>query len=168
MQEALSRAFIHAIGGRAGVIVRIGERAFDYGIDGSLHEVKFREGGGKVESGFAVDFQLKSTTNWQIDNDHIVYDLEVHTYNDLVGRDPDATTCFLILLCLPPEQAEWLSASENRLRLSKSCYWIRLDGERSDNARTHRIRIPRANLLTTDSIGTLLRLEREKRRGGDE
>jgi hypothetical protein len=41
-EEALSRAFVHAIAARAGAIVSIWD--FDYGIDGSFHEIAIIDG----------------------------------------------------------------------------------------------------------------------------
>jgi uncharacterized protein DUF4365 len=90
-QECLSLAFVHALTGVAGVNLQIAHR-HDYGIDGSFRPVS--TGARHIETGFPVDFQLKSTINWEYAEDHIVYDLEAKTYNDLVGRDPTASPAF--------------------------------------------------------------------------
>ena len=54
----------------------------------------------RVESGFSLSFQLKASTLWQLDPTHVIYDLEVKTYNDLILRRSikTATPCILILL----------------------------------------------------------------------
>jgi Domain of unknown function (DUF4365) len=57
----------------------------------------------RVESGFSLSFQLKASTQWQLDADRVIYDLEVKTYNDLILRRSirTATPCILILLRSP-------------------------------------------------------------------
>jgi hypothetical protein len=58
-QEAVSRAYIHAIAARCGLGCSF--RDFDYGIDLSVHAIR-RVGHRYVESGFNLDIQAKSTT----------------------------------------------------------------------------------------------------------
>lgn len=57
-QEALCRAYLQAVAGRAGLNVSIGDREFDYGIDGTFNEVQIRSlPGGRqrhVESGIQM------------------------------------------------------------------------------------------------------------------
>lgn len=85
-QEALSRAYIHAIAGRFGLLC--GFRDYDYGIDLSLHEIR-RKGSRYAESGHRLDIQAKSTTQATRTEGEVFYDLEIRTYNtlreDLVG-----------------------------------------------------------------------------------
>lgn len=159
-QECLSLAYIYALAGMAGVNISI-DRVYDYGVDGTLLPVT--GGARRVETGFKLDFQLKSTTRWQHDGEHVVYDLEAKTYNDLVGRDPAAVRCILILLCLPAEQAEWLGASETELLLRRCCYWTAIVGGPTENVATKTIRIPRTSLLTAESVHAALAAERARR-----
>lgn len=161
-QECLSMAFVHALTGSAGVNVRLLERRHDYGVDGSLYNVKI--GGSRhVDDGYPVDFQMKSSTNWSLDEDHVVYDLESKTYNDIVNRnaDPIAVSLILILLCLPKAQSEWLEGSETALTLRNCCYWVKFSGEPTQNIATQRIRVPRKNVLNREEIHEILRRERE-------
>lgn len=58
-QEAVSRAYIHAIAARAGLGCSF--RDFDYGIDLSVHAIRYKNRR-YVESGFNLDIQAKSTT----------------------------------------------------------------------------------------------------------
>ena len=105
ISEALSRAYVRAIAGRTGLNLAI--REYDYGVDGSFDEVVVRQNR-RVESGFSLSFQLKASTQWQIDDTQVVYDLEVKTYNDLILRRSmrTATPCILILLALPIENVK--------------------------------------------------------------
>jgi hypothetical protein len=162
-QEALSLAFIHAVSGIAGLNVQIGAR-HDYGVDGTLRAVVVRDGR-RIESGVLVDFQLKASHNWSLVDDHIVYDLEVKTYNDLVTREPDTPTFILVLLCMPKLEADWISTDEQCLTLRNCCYWVTLSGPPSENKTRKRIHIPRQNVLTPLAMGAILAAERSKMLG---
>jgi Domain of unknown function (DUF4365) len=162
-QESLSLAYAHALAGQASVGLRI-DRVFDYGVDGSLAQIVVR-GTRHIESGFPIDFQLKSTIQWEHDGDHVVYDLEAKTYNDLVTRPPEADRCILILLCLPRTREKWVEETEKEMILRHCCYWMHVVGKETDNAHTKRIRIPRANRLTVTGIQEMMTAERKRRLG---
>jgi hypothetical protein len=153
--EALSRAYVRAIAGRAGLNLAI--REYDYGVDGSFDEVVVRQNR-RVESGFSLSFQLKASTQWQLDFTDAIYDLEAKTYNDLILRRSmrAATACILILLALPIDSAQWLICEESELRLQGTCYWAYLSGSLSENRTSVRIRIPRSQRLTPESLLTLI------------
>jgi hypothetical protein len=155
IEEGISRAYVQAIAARAGV--NTGSAHFDYGIDGTLCRVQIRNGR-RIDSGFKIDYQLKASTNWKVEDDYIVYDLEAKTYNDLVSRSKEgrAVPLILILLCLPKNASEWLENSEDYLLVRKCCYWTMLDGALTTNVEKVRIRVPRAQLLTPDSLNMLL------------
>lgn len=153
--ESLSRAYIRAIAGRAGLNLAI--REYDYGVDGSFDEVIVRQNR-RVESGFSLSFQLKASTLWQLDSTHVAYDLEVKTYNDLILRRSmrAAIPCILILLALPADSTQWLICEESELRLRGTCYWEYISGDLSENRQSVRIRIPRSHRLTPESLLTLI------------
>jgi hypothetical protein len=153
--ESLSRAYVRAIAGRAGLNLAV--REYDYGVDGSFDEVVVRQNR-RVESGFSLSFQLKSSTQWQLNDTQVVYDLEVKTYNDLILRRSmrTATPCILILLALPSDSMQWLICEETQLRLQGTCYWEYLSGSPSENRQSVRIRIPRSQRLNPESLLTLI------------
>lgn len=155
-QELLSQAYLHAIAGMAGVNFH-STRVYDYGVDGSLHPVKVINSR-RVESGFAVDFQLKSSTNWSDDGKNIVYDLEAKTYNDLVCRDTRAVPLILLLLCLPKERKDWLCWDERCLVMQRMCYWAVLQGKPTSNIASKRVSIPKHQLFTPEAITEILNL----------
>jgi hypothetical protein len=111
----------------------------------------------RVESGFSLSFQLKASTQWQLADPEVVYDLEAKTYNDLILRRSmrTATPCILILLALPPGSEQWLICEETQLRLQGTCYWKYLSGGLSENRASVRIRIARSQRLTPESLLTL-------------
>ena len=141
--------------GSAGLNLAI--REYDYGVDGSFDEVVVRQNR-RVESGFSLSFQLKASTQWQLDSTDAIYDLEAKTYNDLILRRSmrAATPCILILLVLPTDSKQWLICEESELRLQGTCYWAYLSGSLSENCTSVRIRIPRSQRLTPGSLLTLM------------
>ena len=164
IQEGLSRSYIQAVAGIAGVNI-LTYREFDYGFDGTFRKVSFR-GSRRVENSFPLDFQLKCTMKWRVDGDSIVYDLESKTYNDLVSRHPNGTGAILILLCLPESSSDWVQVSEDYLKVQRCCYYDRLSGDPVENEKSSkRIWIPRKNILTGNAVRAVLDDERNRRTG---
>lgn len=159
IMESISRAYIQAIAGVAGLnlSIRINEREFDYGMDGTFHSITIRNRR-RVEAGFPLDFQLKASKNWSCNNKFIYYDLEVKTFNDLVNRNSinGAVPSILILLCLPPNIDEWVETDEDKLLLRKCCYWKLIKGKQTRNNKTIRVTISRKQRLTSESLVELI------------
>jgi hypothetical protein len=153
--ESLSRAYVRALAGKAGLNLSI--REYDYGVDGNFDEITIRDKR-RVESGFSLSFQLKASTLWQRDDNTVIYDLEAKTYNDLVLRRNFrmAVPCILILFALPPDSSQWLIYNEEEMRLRGSCYWDYLSGAPTENRQSVRIRIPRQQRLTSESLLDLI------------
>lgn len=165
-QEGMSRSYIHAVTSSAKMNVEFG-RAFDYGFDGTFRPVKFRNTR-RIETGFAIDFQLKCTKNWEFEDNNVSYNLESKTYNDLVTRDKDALPAYLILMCVPDDDAHWVFVDESNLILRNCCYYTKLSGEPVPNEKsTKKILIPRANLLNPQSLHVIVDYERELRSHGE-
>jgi Domain of unknown function (DUF4365) len=153
--ESLSRAYVRALAGKAGLNLSV--REYDYGVDGNFDEITIREKR-RVESGFSLSFQLKASTQWQRDDNTVIYDLEAKTYNDLVLRRNFrmAVPCILILFALPPDPSQWLIYNEEEMRLRGSCYWDYLSGAPIENRQSVRIKIPRQQCLTSESLLELI------------
>ena len=153
--ESLSRAYVRALAGKAGLNLSV--REYDYGVDGNFDEITIRDKR-RVESGFSLSFQLKASTLWQRDDNTVIYDLEAKTYNDLVLRRNFrmAVPCILILFALPPDPSQWLIYNEEEMRLRGSCYWDYLSGAPTENRQSVRIRIPRQQRLTSESLLDLI------------
>lgn len=134
----------------------------DYGVDGQFDPVVFR-GSRRIVSGHPLAFQVKATINWELVEGNIVYDLEAKTYDDIVGRSDSEITMILVLLCLPKDQSEWHEATLSKTTIRHCCYWHMLRGEPCGNSSSKRIYIPAKNLLTPDSLKTLLAAEKERR-----
>jgi Domain of unknown function (DUF4365) len=160
IQELLSVAHIQAVAARSGVSISNFDK--DFGIDGTFRQIA-TIGNRRFTSGYALDFQLKASTNYILEPEHIVYDLEVKTYNDLVQRRPssDATPCILILKALPSDSEQWLTTAEAGLFLGGACYWEYLQGELSQNRQSVRIRIPKEQEFHPESLLRLMTSARD-------
>jgi hypothetical protein len=77
-KESLSRAYITAIVGSARQQLKWGAE-YDYGVDGQVKRIINRNGR-HTEAGFGFDFQAKASTDWELRDDHIIYDLEVDSW----------------------------------------------------------------------------------------
>ena len=142
MQERLSRSYVEAVVHRAGFRLSY-PLVDDHGIDGTIESYA----GGLNR----VDFQLKSTTDHEVRDGEIIYDLRVENYNRLIADDglPRA----LILYTMPSDDSQWLSQSEDELCLRKCAYWVSLMGmPRSTNVSTQRVRLPLSNVFNEDGL----------------
>jgi hypothetical protein len=164
-QESLSRSYIHAIAGTAGVNIAI-NREFDYGVDGTFRAVVTRNNR-RIESGYCLDFQLKCTKNWSHEQDNVSYSIETKTYNDIVTRQGSEISLLLILLCVPQDIDKWINVSEDSLILSHCCYYVHLNGAAVNNENsTKKILIPRSNVLCPRSLNELIAAEKQRLMNG--
>ncbi len=155
-KEALSRAYVQAVGAKAGVIVGIKDRGYDYGIDGSFHEVSLMNGR-RTETGIALDFQLKATTCIDTREEFIYYSLDADTINLLASRTKRANVspAILIVLSLPSQPDEWIQLSEKELILRNCCYWTFISSL-TNNLYSATVKIPRSQLFTPEALHDLL------------
>lgn len=154
-KESLSRAYITAVVGRSRNNILWG-REFDYGVDGSVRLVEKR--GERIRETFhGFDFQAKSTVDWAIEGDEILYDLDADAYNDLAERaECTAHPFLLLLLCLPKGETEWLNVTGDNLILKNCAYWLRVRDALTANKESRRIRVPNGNIFSPDAVSGLL------------
>lgn len=158
-QEALTRAYIQAIAARVGLTCSF--RDFDYGIDLTLKPVVVRTNrttGGRryVESGVALDIQIKSTTLAIHAETEVKYDLDASAYDDL--RDTVVfTPRILVLHVQPKEDRDRLRLTPDGLTLAGRCYWMSLRGyPEVSNTSSVRISIPRTSVLSEDGLRDMM------------
>ena len=169
-QEGLSRAYLHALAAEARVLVEM-NGTFDYGLDGYFDLVKIlpmRHKDGSVVRDhspalYPIYFQLKSSINWKIENDHIVWSMESRAYNKIIAAGTPVAPVILILLCLPSDLAKWSDFSEGSMMLQRSCYWASVTGEPITNLKSKKkLFIPRKNLLNPAALTTMLEGHRNR------
>lgn len=140
-KEAMSFAYISAVGARAGFDVRYPRR--DRGsIDGTIHS---------EERPFAeFQFQAKSTSAERISGGTIRFPLPVKNQRDLAVNS--TVPRILIVMLLPDDESEWLQQSDDQLCMRKCAYWTTLEGEDpSANENTVTVPIPLANVFDADA-----------------
>jgi Domain of unknown function (DUF4365) len=123
-KELLSRAHLQALAAAARLNLEFRSDQtpeFDYGVDGSFRPIEIVDGL-RIDSGCPLDFQLKSSGDWQHTDGYIVYDLESKSYNKLVSRESRATPYILILLCLPQNVSDAVVLSTSGLSQSNYYY----------------------------------------------
>ncbi|MFC3798108.1 DUF4365 domain-containing protein [Cohnella sp. GCM10012308] len=154
IKEGLSRAYTLAVAHKAGF--NCSKPEYDYGIDGSIKDVQIIRPGRYLDCGFSIDYQLKCTVNVEYEKDHLKYDLEAKTYNDLIIEDV-GTPRILILFVLPSDQSQWLNISTNHTILKNCAWWYSLKGmPPTNNENTIRIRIPLEQILTEHALSELM------------
>lgn len=159
-EESICRSYVTAVAAIARQNLWIGSE-HDYGVDGTIKLVEDRAGR-RRETGFALDFQAKASTQWALEEDCVCYDLEAKAFNDLVER-ANNTRCvpfFLVLLTLPQDESDWVEIDEERILLRRCAYFCQLAGEETENGSTKRVRIPREKMLTPEALSeTLMRIK---------
>ena len=146
-EEALSRAYAHAVAARAGYVTAV----YDFDRDGV--DLRIQAGGAMRP---ALDLQLKATINLGQPRDgHFRFPLNRRNY-DLLRIDSQ-TPRLLVVLDLPSNKCKWMTMTENELVLRRCAYWLNLKGlEETDNRHSVTVRIPTGNLFDVNGLRALM------------
>ena len=151
-QEALSRAYVHAVAAMCGMTHYTPSK--DYGLDLTLREVE-ESGGRYTESGLMLDLQLKSTISVAETKTTISYDLPVRAYNILRAETNQAR--LLVVFVLPKDEHAWLRVTPAKLELRKCAFWVSLRGRPAvANRSSTRIVISKRHLFTPDAVRAII------------
>ncbi len=141
-QEQMSLSYVRAVIFSTGFNLSRYE-VDDHGIDGTIKS--YDRGRDRV------DFQLKSTTQYDIRNGNIIYDLRAENYNQLIENDNLPQV--LILFTMSANDNFWLSQSHYEMNLRKCAYWVSLMGlPFSNNSSTVRVEVPMANIFDQNGL----------------
>lgn len=105
-----------------------------------------------------IDVQIKSWSNPKGTAADWSYPMRVEHFNELAGTDYSLPR-FLVVVIVPKQHHEYAVAGPDRLVLNHAAYWVGLqDQDRLDPAERTMItvRVPRANLLTTNVLRSLM------------
>lgn len=150
IEELISESYVSAIIARSGYVPNSISK--DFGIDLEVRNIT-TYGKRRIDMGPFISLQLKASVNWSLEDDYVVYDMEADAFNRLVfRRDNAALPCALVLCCLPQDESLWMAACEDELTIKKCCYYYFVEGAESPNSSSKRIRIPRDQLLTPESL----------------
>ena len=153
-QEALSKAYIHAVASMAGYTTAV------YGNDVDGVDIRIQAGG---DIRPAIEIQAKATTRLSRPDakGFFHFPLKVGNYNRLII--PTQTPRVLVVLDMPSAVKEWSSVSPDGLSLRRRAYWLDLKGcKRVENRQTVTVLIPQCNVFDLPGLQFLM----ERSRGG--
>jgi hypothetical protein len=158
-------AYVSAIVAKAGYGIQFLHR--QYKVDGTIFEVS-KVNGKYRNSGYSIQFELKSSIDFEIRDGKVKYDLDAGNYNQLVSltQDPNVAPQILILFCMPEDSEDWMSVTPEELVLRKCCFYNQFNGAREvQNMRTKTIEIPISQQFNMDSLdGFFAKLHRGERK----
>ncbi len=165
----LSYAYLHAIASRGGFSCFAGNRHEDNaGVDArvSAHGPHLDHKSTLMD--FTLHVQLKATARRRrcprARPHHFPFDLEVKHYDKLRNEKVESQR-ILAVLYLPDQDKKWLSHLEDGMVSRRCLYWVSLCGAPpSANSTSQVVYIPKANVLTVDTLRDLMvQLSREER-----
>jgi hypothetical protein len=143
-KERFSRAWIIAAAASADYtyeIVADDERGVDMTVHSDVH---------------TLDFQLKATSSPEVQDGHLIHDLDVRTYN-LLRSQQRSGYGVLALIVLGSDTAGWHVMDHEGTTLARSAYYLPLMGlPATTNTATVRLKVPMNNLLTADAMRGLM------------
>jgi hypothetical protein len=153
-KELLSRAYVEVVTALCGMAWSRPEP--DYGVDLILHRVGTIEGR-RVQTGYPLEIQLKSTVCAEARDEEIRYDLEADAYGKLAASNVGSERILVLLVLLRGEE-NWTSITEAGLLLRGCAYWISLKGRPAgEQKRSVRIAIPRQNVFSPEALKEIMR-----------
>jgi hypothetical protein len=103
-----------------------------------------------------LDLQLKCTQMEFSDDNFLHYNLSVKNYDDLRGSNV-ANPRYLVVLCVPQNDNDWVSVKEKELILRYSAYWFSLRyAPATTNSTSITIKIPMEQKLDKKSFKMLM------------
>ena len=153
-EEALSRAYAHAVAARAGYVTAVYDNDRD-GIDLRI------QAGGAMRP--ALELQLKATVNLGEARDgYFHFPLKRRNY-DLLSIETQ-TPRLLVVLDLPKDEEHWVTITEDELVMRRRAYWLNLRGsEETGNRSSVTVRIQVGNLFDVENLHALMEQSREGR-----
>jgi hypothetical protein len=154
LKEELSYAYVHTLAARAGFSC---DRP---GKDRQSTDVIVNSEGLACEDALLrqahLGLQLKATARELPEGDFITFSLPINNYNDL--RIRNAYPKLLVVFVLPPNSQHWQHHLAEEELISRRCaYFLNLFGQPEvPNTDSRTVHIPRANLLTLESLQSLM------------
>jgi hypothetical protein len=151
-KEQFSIAFIKAIA------APLGFNPARFEIDDDSVDIVFTSKGyiGKKKRNPQINIQMKCTKMLQSGDGYLHYNLPLKNYDDLRGYD-QANPSYLVVVCVPDNEDEWVTCNSNDITLKYSGYWISLrDFPETKNDSTVNIKIPITQKLNKESLQFLM------------
>lgn len=150
-------AYVRAVAHAAGYFVQEANRGFDGdGVDLTLLS---RSASGTVRSP-RLDVQVKTTAG-AITEDPFPFDLSIKNYDELRSTQLQVPR-ILVVVAVPEDVEEWVTASGDQLVLRRCGYWKSLGGEPAvENTATLRVRIGRDACFHVEQVRAMMERIRE-------
>ncbi len=156
IESELSYAYLHAIASKAGLNCRVENRHADnYGVDATIDF--FDTIPQTYRTDITLRIQLKATTSALSQTAaHFSYFFKGVPQFDRMRTNAGEPHRILVVLMLPDDPTAWLNISASELILKNAAYWVCLYGALgSTNQTGQTIYLPKANLLTPDSLRSI-------------
>lgn len=150
-QEALSRAYAHAIAAAAGYSTYVPD------LDRDSVDLGFKAGGLMRPN---IHAQLKATINLRKAGTNSKFVISKKNYDDL--RVVTQVPRILIVLAMPKKEQSWLNVSPAGLLMRRRAYWASLRGlpDLPLGQASKTIEIPTANVFDVKALTTLMQKAR--------
>lgn len=144
--EQLSLAYIKAVASFCGY--NSGKAEVD---DDSIDLTISSSAGRKAK----LDLQLKASGVIDSTGESFSFSLSIKNYNDL--RADSLAPRILVVLCMPPEQTQWIDHSVDQLMIKKCAYWVSLKNQpETQNTTSINVTVPTGNLVSPDGLHSLM------------
>lgn len=159
MKSRISEGIFYAIGSHEKYFLSKVHQEDDCGVDYELKNIININGKPVPTGGNLLEFQLKSTQNYVLNDNSVKYDLEVDAYKKMILRNQLGTIpLILILMCLPSEEdISWIECRDSEIIFRKSLFWYITESTIiPENKSTYRIEIPKTQILNCESFTNIV------------
>jgi hypothetical protein len=151
-KEEFSRAYVCALA------APLGFNMGDFRVDDDSVDILFKAKYGitSKKRNPQIDFQLKCTKITFKNDGYLHFPLKIKNYEDLRGSN-QANPKYLVVLCVPEDEKDWVEEKLEELILRYSAYWISLkDDSPVNNTKSVTIKIPKQQKFDKDSFKMLM------------
>ncbi|MEW2518612.1 DUF4365 domain-containing protein [Actinacidiphila alni] len=156
--EQLQEGYVQSVAATAGCLFIRQERDM-FGMDAMLVRPSATPSG--EETSFYV--QLKSTTmiSPSAAAEDFTYRFNKREYMTRLAALRRTVKAVLIVMAVPPGQADWTDVQPSHLAVKQACYWICLEGYEVPDIQKPSIKIPTINLFDARALTAIMgRIER--------
>jgi hypothetical protein len=151
-QEEFSRAYICALA------APLGFNEGNYRVDDDSVDVEYKakyDITSKIRNPH-INFQLKCTKITFKDDGFLHFPLKIKNYNDLRGTN-QAFPIYLVVLCVPENEEDWVEVKQEELLLRYSAYWVSLkDAPQVKNKKSVTLKISKKQKFDKDIFKLLM------------
>jgi len=151
--EQLQEGYVQSVAATAGCLFIRQERDM-FGMDAMLVRPSTDPAG--EETSFYV--QLKSTTMVapSADAEDFSYRFNKREYMSRLAAPRRTVKAVLIVMAVPPGQADWTDVQHSHLAVKQACYWICLEGYEVPDMQKPSVRVPTANLFDAQALTAMM------------